>query len=330
MDLSTSYMGLKLRNPLIVGSSNMTAKVENIKKCEEAGAGAVVLKSLFEEQILADSNILINQDDMYFWYPEAINYVKETSRMGGIEDYLKLIEQSKAATSIPIIASINCTSPYEWVKFAEKIEESGADGIELNIFLPPADINTSSQVIEDNYINIVKAVDKIVTIPVSVKLGHYFTNLMRITHRLCNNKVKGLVLFNRYYRPDIDINKLTITKQSIFSSPDEITLALRWIALLSEKISCELAGNTGVYDYEGMVKHILCGASAVQVCSVLYKKGFEHITTMLAGLSQWMEKNGHKRITDFKGLIHDIHETKGNFDRVQFMQKTTGSILEKA
>ncbi len=322
MDLSTTYLGLSLKNPLIVASSGLTSNVENIKKCEEYGAAAVVLKSLFEEQIMADSNILLNQDDMYFWYPEAMDYVKSFTKEEGIGHYLDFIRNCKKNVKIPVIASINCVSPFEWTNFAKKIEEAGADALELNIFIPPTDMNITCSVIEDNYIEIVKAVNAQIKIPISVKMGYYFTNISRMAYKLAYNNVAGLVMFNRYYRPDVDIENLRIIGDNKQSSSDEITLAIRWIALLSQKIKCDLIGNTGIYDYTGVIKHLLCGANAVQICSTLYQNGIGYLEKILTDISSWMEGKGYSKISDFRSLLSKTEEARASFDRLQFMQKS--------
>ena len=269
MDLSTTFMGIKIANPLIVASSGLTSSADKVKECADAGAGAVVLKSLYEEQIVTGKNAIITQDDMYFWYPQAIDFVNNFSREEGIHAYLKLIEDSKKAVSIPVIASINCVTPWEWPKFAAEIEKSGADGMELNIFIPPTNINLTGYKIEETYMDIIHEVRKNVEIPIAVKVGFYFTSLYRTLYKISNLDINSLVLFNRYFRPDIDIDNLRVVAQNVFSSPHEITLSLRWIALLYGKINKELVAATGIHDYQGVIKQILAGATAVQICSTL-------------------------------------------------------------
>ncbi|MDP3462954.1 MAG: dihydroorotate dehydrogenase-like protein, partial [Bacteroidales bacterium] len=248
MDLSTTYMGLNLKNPIIVSSSKLTGNIENIKSCAKAGAGAIVLKSLFEEQIMAKAEAGLKRNDMYFWYPEASDYVVNISKGGGVQDYLKLIKQAKKEVSIPVIASINCVSPVEWPSFAAKIQEAGADGIELNMAIFPFDRNISSQQIEDTYIDILLAVKKEVSIPVAVKIGPSFTNMMAMTWRLAESGADALVLFNRFYNPDVDIASMKVVADNVFSGPDEKSIPMRWIALLSAgKIPTDLAANTGIH-----------------------------------------------------------------------------------
>lgn len=326
MDLTATYMGLKLKNPLIVGSSGLSTTVDNVVKCANSGAGAVVLKSLFEEQLIADKQRLLDQDDMYFWHPEAMDYFSTITKDHGTDAYLKLIEGSKSKVDIPVFASLNCITASEWPLFAKKIEGAGADGIELNIFIPPTQINANAQHIENTYFEIIQAVREQVKIPLSVKIGHFFTNLAAIIYKLSNTGVQSIVMFNRYYRPDIDINKLKIITGNVYSSPEEITLALRWIALLSTKVSCELSASTGVHNAEGVIKYILAGAASVQLCSVLYKNKLTYITTIIDELQIWMQRMGYNSITNFKGLAAKMHEAEPVFDRVQFIKKTTGNI----
>ena len=273
MDLSTTFMGIKIANPLIVASSGLTSTADKVKECADNGAGAVVLKSLFEEQIVTGKNAIITQDEMYFWYPQAMDFVNTFSKEEGIHAYLKLIEESKKAVSIPVMASINCVTPREWPKFAAEIEKSGADGIELNIFIPPTNINLTGYKMEETYMDIIHEVRKNVSIPIAVKVGFYFTSLYRMLYKISNLDINSLVLFNRYYRPDIDIETMRVVAQNVYSSPHEITLSLRWIALLYGKINKELVAATGIHDYQGVIKQILAGATAVQICSTLYKNG---------------------------------------------------------
>ncbi len=324
MNLTTTFMGIKIANPLIVSSSGLTNSADKVKACADNGAGAVVLKSLFEEQLITGKTTLINQDDMYFWYPEALDFVNTFSKEEGIADYLKLIEKAKKAVSIPVMASINCVSPKEWPKFAAEIEKSGADGIELNIFIPPTKIELTGYKMEEAYIDIIHEVRKYVTIPIAVKVGFYFTSLYRMLYKISNLDVNSLVLFNRYYRPDVDINTMRVVTQNVYSSPHEITLSLRWIALLHSKIQMELVAATGIHDYQGVIKQLLAGASAVQICSTLYKNGIGYLGTLLNDIEGWMKEKGYSDLPSFRGMVSKNEENTEAFERVQFMRKTTG------
>ncbi len=321
MNLSTEYMGLKLKNPIIVSSSKLTDNIVNIRKCADVGAGAIVLKSLFEEQLLADSSALMDQDIKYFWFPEAIEYINKHSKEHGLKQVLTLIKQAKEHTDIPIISSINCVTAFEWPKFAKTLQEAGADGIELNISIFPFDKFIPSKQIEDQYVEIVTEVKKHVTIPVSVKLTNFFTNLSQMTHRLDDAGVDGLVLFNRLYRPDIDIEKMAVVRENVLSGPQEVTKSLRWVALLSNRLKCSIAGATGIHDHKGVLKHLMAGADATQVCSTLFNNGISYIDTLLFDLQKWMEKHHFKSIDDIKGKICKDEECSQKFERIQFLRK---------
>ncbi len=322
MNVSTKYMGVELKNPIIVSSSKLTGNIDNIRSCAKAGAGAVVLKSLFEEQIIAKTEAGLKRNEMYFWYPEASDYVLNISKGSGVKEYLKLIEQSKKETDIPVFASINCVSPVEWPAFAKKMEAAGADGIELNIAIFPFDKNLNSQKIEDTYIEILQAVKKEVNIPVAVKIGPYFTNTVAMTWRLAEAGADALVLFNRFYNPDVDIATMKVVADNVFSSPDEKSIPMRWIALLSaENIPCDLAANTGIHYSIGVAKQLLAGATAVQLCTTLYQNGIPYITEIRKGLEDWMRKHGFKSITDFRGLVNKHPENTAAFERIQYMKR---------
>lgn len=321
MDLSTEYMGLKLKNPIIVSSSKLTSEIANIKKAADVGAGAIVLKSLFEEQLIADSNALMDQDIKYFWFPEAIEHINKHSKEYGLKQTLSLIKQAKEYTDIPIIASINCVSSHEWPQFAKTLEEAGADALELNIAIFPFDKYMGCAEIADAYIDIVTKVKQYVDIPVSVKLGNYFTNLLQIAHRLNDANADALVMFNRYYRPDINIDTETIVRDNVLSAPQEVTKSLRWVALLSPQLDCSIAAATGIHNAEGVIKQILAGADATQICSTLFNNGISYIDTILFDLQKWMEKHQYKAISEFKGKVANREGSSAKFERMQFIKK---------
>ncbi len=321
MDLSTEYMGIKLKNPIMVSSSKLTGDFINIKKCSDVGAGAIVLKSLFEEQLIADSNALMDQDMKYFWFPEAIEHINKHSKEYGLKQVLELIKEVKAYTDIPLIASINCVTSKEWPQFAKELEVAGADGIELNIAIFPFDKFMSCADISNQYIDIVEKVKEYVSIPVSVKLGNYFTNLVQMTHRIDEAGADGLVIFNRYFRPDIDIESETIVRENLLSGPQEISKSLRWVALLSPQLKCDIAAGTGIHDYAGVVKQILAGASATQICSTLFNNGISYIDTILFDLEKWMQKHKYKSIADFKGKVANAENSTQKFERMQYLKK---------
>ncbi len=325
MDLSTTYMGLKLKNPLIVSSSRLTGDLKGIMQCVEHGAGAIVLKSLFEEQIRleAESKLRNSRDNnIYYWFPEAKEQVVGMSLEANLEKYLDFVRELKKQVDVPIISSINCVTADEWPKFATAIEEAGADALELNIAIFPFHAELKADKIQETYYTILKEVKKHVSIPVSVKLGYYFTNLCSVANQLVEDGADALVLFNRYFRPDIDIETLKVVANDHMSTPEELSIPLRWIALLSgAKIDCDLSASTGAHYHTGVIKQLLAGAQTVQLCSTLYQNGIPYIATILKDLKSWMEGHNFKTIDDFRGKSLENQTTDASFERVQFMRR---------
>ena len=321
MDLSTSYMGLKMKNPIIIGSSGLTDKLDSIKKLEDNNAGAIVLKSLFEEQINAEiSKVSFTEGNAY---PEAYEYIEEYTKNKAITEYLKLIEDAKKSVDIPVIASINCVTDTEWIDFADDIQKAGADGLELNVALLPSDPFEKSSENEEMYFKITEKVHDILSIPLSLKMSYYSAGLANLIYNIsASGKVDGITIFNRYYHPDIDINTLELISSNVFSSDDEYTLPLRWIALLSDKVDADLAATTGIHDGSSMAKQILAGASAVQIVSSIYKHGHEHINSILKEFEDIAHKHNFAKIDDMKGKLsfHSNKEDNKAFERVQFMK----------
>lgn len=320
MDLSVNYMGLKLKNPIIVGSSGLTNSVEKIRDLERQGAGAVVLKSLFEEQILMEQEKANDQND--FDYPEAMDYMKAYAEEYTYADFIKLIRGAKAAVDIPVIASVNCVSMGKWTDFAKKIEEAGADALEINVSLLPSDIYKTSAQNEKTYFDIIEAVRKQINIPIALKMSHYSAGLAHLIRQLSFTKmVDAFVLFNRYYAPDINIDDYSITSAGVLSRPENISDSLRWVALLSGKIKTPIAASTGVHEGEDVIKQILAGATAVQVVSTLYKHGITHLPKMLKDLENWMTKKEYSELEDFRGEIsYEKFKEPQAFERIQFMK----------
>lgn len=324
-DLTTSYMGLTLRSPVIVGSSGLTRSLENLEKIDRKGAGAVVLKSLFEEQIKLEIRKVFSYDDVQSAYTEADDYIRNYARAHTLSEYLHLIQEAKKRISIPVIASINCVSGEEWPAFAKEIEAAGADALELNVFLLPADINTEGKDYEKVYFEIIENVKKQLKIPVALKISSHFSGLAEMVKKLSWTGIKGLVLFNRFFNPDIDIDHFRISASNLYSKPEEITTSLRWIAILAGKIQCDLCASTGVHDGKGVVKQILAGADAVQVCSVLYKNGFDHLDLIHEEINDWMAKHGYDKLDQFRGIMsHKKAESPAAYHRVQFMKHFAG------
>jgi dihydroorotate dehydrogenase (fumarate) len=319
-NLSTVYMGIELKNPLVVASCDLTSNIEQVKKCEAEGAGAVVLKSLFEEQIETETEELIRES----WLPnhtEAFEYVRGMSMVNGPSIYLDLISDAKKETSIPIIASLNCISPKWWIDYAKQLELSGADALELNISVLPSDLERSSEEIERVYIGILEGVLTEINIPVAVKIGPYFTSMAKILNDLSKKGVKGLVLFNRFYQLDIDIKNIKLTGGNPLSTPNEISNSLRWIALLSSRIPCDFAATTGIYSGHDVIKQILAGAKAVEICSTLYKNGLDHINNMLEEIKFWMSEHNYESIENFRGKLSKKEEEKTElYERLQYIK----------
>jgi dihydroorotate dehydrogenase (fumarate) len=320
MNISVNYMGLNLKSPIIVGSSGLTNSVQKIKELEANGAGAVVLKSLFEEQLISEAFDVDNKNEHD--YPEALDYINFFTKDSNLTEYLKLIRESKKEVDIPIIASINCVSSGEWVNFAKKMEEAGADGLELNISLLPSDVNKTSDVNEKMYFTIIEKVKSVVKIPIALKMSHYSAGLANLIQKLSwTENVDAFVLFNRYYSPDIDIKTLKISSTGVFSSPGDIAASLRWVALLSDKIDVDIAASTGVHTGEDLIKQLLAGATAVQVVSAIYLNHPSIMTNMLEELMTWMKAKKYKSISEFQATVN-LSEliNPAAFERIQFMK----------
>ena len=326
INLETTWMGLKLRNPIIAGSSGLTNSLDNILEMERNGVGAVVLKSLFEEQIRHHIRASIEHSSSEVYYPEAEDYIRAYTQ-GNVEGvYLDLIRNVKQATNIPIIASINCISgSNEWVEYSKKIESAGADGLELNVFVLPSDVNRKSEENEKIYFDVIEKVTKAINIPVSLKISYYFSALGEFVKRLSWTDIKSITLFNRFFAPDIDIENLEVKSSFVFSNPSDIAISLKWIALLSPHVKCDLAASTGVHDGKSVIKELLAGAQVVQIASVLYKKGFKEISLMLDELTEWMERKNFNSIDEFRGKLSiENYENPAIYERVQFMKHFSG------
>ncbi len=320
-DLTTRYLGLTLKNPIIAASSGHTSTVYYVKELEENGVGAVVLKSIFEEEILNEFNEHMNSDDEFQSNIEFLDYFDYELKEDSVNKYVDLIKGAKESVSVPVIASVNCVSAHEWTGFAKKIEEAGADALELNIFLMPSDSKKTGTEIEETYFNIIKKVLATVKIPVAVKMSQYFSNLGNMIQRLSETGISGLVLFNRSYSPDIDLNKMEIVSSNVFSRPEDYTLPLRWTAMTSDHVKCSLAASTGIHDAKAMIKLLLAGASAVQLASTFYINGVEQVNKMLTELEDWMSKNNYLNIDQFKGKLSQKNlKNPAEFERVQFMK----------
>ena len=318
INLKTVFAGLELSNPIIVSSSGLTDKLEKIRKLEEYGAGAVVLKSIFEEQILFEADKLMETSD----YPEAVDYIRNYTRNNSLDQYLDLIESAKKSVSIPVIASVNCVSSSEWTDFAKKIEEAGADALELNVYFIPLNMDYSSVDYEKIYLDLLRDIKKKISIPVILKLGTNFTHPVKFVEQLYHRGADGLVLFNRFYSPDINIDDMKMTSSDILSSPSDIRLSLRWVAIISSLVKeIPLAASTGVHTGKAIVKQLLAGARAVQVCSVLYKEGPAYLTQLKKELEDWMSEKNFESLGQFIGKMnYDNIGDPAIYERSQFMR----------
>ncbi len=316
-DLTTSYVGIKLQNPIIVSSSGLVDSVEKIRKLEAAGAGAVVLKSLFEEQINHEAGRMISENA----YPEAADYIINYSKSHSVDHYLDLIEKAKKEIHIPIFASINCVSDIDWTGFASKVQEAGADGLELNVFILPLD-GDSSAAYEERYFKLVEKVRNTIQIPLVIKMSSYFTNILFMVNKLYAIGANAAVLFNRLYEPDINLDEMKMTSAEVFSSPSDLRQTLRWISLVSDRQNdIQLSASTGVHDYKAIAKLLLTGATTVQVCSALYKNGVEYLTQMINDLDKWMDSKGLESVDKMRGAMnYRNHKDPRTWERSQFMR----------
>ncbi len=349
MDLSTNYMGIQLKNPFIVSASTLTGDIDSVVECANAGAGAIVLKSLFEEEIAAEIDALSQNAENYSGYGEAYEYLQGYGQALGPQGYLDLVEEAKQKTDIPIIASLNCVSDNSWGDYAQKLEASGADGVELNIAIMPHSIKQDGTDIIDDYLRIVREVKDKVNIPVAVKVGPYFTSFGNFADRIATERheapaysvgwlgkdtadgkvswkgVDAIVLFNRFYQLDIDIDQKSLTQGISYSSPAELSLSLRWISLLAGKVGCDLVCNTGIHEGHDAIKALLAGAKAVEVCSTLFLNGVGQIEKMKQRLMSWMQKNDYRTIADFRGLVsQSLSKNPEDFERLQYVKLFVG------
>ncbi len=326
-NLSTTYLGLNLKNPIVAASSGLTDSIDNIKSLEQAGVSAVVLKSIFEEEIVSEMET--NMKKMAtesFLYPETLEFYEDHEEEKNISTkYLELISEAKKTVDIPIIASINCITSDYWTYYPEMVEKAGADAIELNIFILPSDLNRNKAVNEQIYFDIISKVKKQVKIPVSVKISYYFSDLARFIQKLSDAGVDGIVMFNRFYNPDFDIDKMEVTSGSVLSSPDDFHIPLRWISIMSERVKCNLAASTGIHDGAAVVKQILAGADVVEIASTIYQNGHAQVGKMLEFIQTWMDAKGYESLGDFRAKMNQKDSSRpAAYERVQFMRYFRG------
>jgi dihydroorotate dehydrogenase (fumarate) len=313
---------------LIVSSSGITQSLDGVVRCTEAGAGAVVLKSVFEESIRTEVRDVVGGSRFPTEYPEGREYVERYSQEEAFSFYLQLIREAKRAVSVPIIGSVHCVSASSWTEYADRLQQAGADALELNVFVLPTDPKRDARSYEQLYFDVAEAVRSHVSIPVALKIGSYFSGLARTAVEL-GERVSALVLFNRYYRLDIDPEEMRVVPAEPFSDPQETVIPLRWISILAGRVACDLAATTGVHDGTGVVKHLLAGANAAQVCSALYRRNDPgYLRTMLDEVTDWMKRHGFERLGDFRGKLSQKNsKDPAAYERVQFMLQTAERTL---
>ena len=329
MDLTTNYLGLKLRSPLVVSASPLSEDVDNIKRMEDAGAAAVVLYSLFEEQLRQDRfELNKNLEQGTESFAEALTYFPEPDEFRlGPEEYLKHIAAAKKAVKIPIIASLNGSSVGGWTEYARQIQQAGADALELNIYYIPTDPDLSGEVVEDTYINILRAVKSEVTIPVAVKLSPFFSNFSNMAKRLDQAGANGLVLFNRFYQPDIELESLEVKPNILLSTPMAMRLPLRWIALLHGRVNASLAATSGIHRAADALKMLMVGADVTMLCSTIIRHGIPQIAAIERDLIDWMEEREYESVNQLKGSLSQQNCAEpAAFERAQYMKALCGHI----
>jgi len=326
VDLSTKYLGLSLKNPLVVAACSLTDDLDNLKKMEEAGASAVVLHSLFEEQIEFEQ---VETHKVYERgaesFPEALTYFPELDDYRvGPESYIEHVQKAKQAVSVPVIASLNGTSTGGWLRYAKAIQEAGADALELNIYFIAADMSMSGQQVEEQYLELVSAVKESINIPLAVKVGPYFSSPGHMARRLSEAGADGLVLFNRFLQPDINLEDLKISPRLVLSTSYELLLPLRWIAILHGRVDASLALTSGIHGPHEMVKALLAGADVGMVASALYRKGIGQIAEILSGTEKWLEENDYESVRQAQGSMSQENcPEPAAFERGNYMKALT-------
>lgn len=323
MNLKTTYMGIKLRTPLVVSASPFSESLDNVKRMEDAGASAIVLYSLFEEQIRYEryehhSTTTQGTES----YPEALSYLPEPRELFvGPEPYLTHIRQVKQAVSIPVIASLNGCTLSGWTSFAKQIQHAGADALELNLYSVPTDPNLCAADLEQHYLNVFKAVRSEVTIPVAAKLSPFFTNFANIAKRFDEYGASALVLFNRFYQPDIELESLEVAPNVLYSTPMAMRLPMRWIAILYDRVGCSLAATSGIHRGTDALKMLMAGADVTMLCSVLMRHGIDRIRTIENELITWMQEHEYESVEQLKGsLSHKNCPDPNAFERAQYIR----------
>jgi dihydroorotate dehydrogenase (fumarate) len=330
MDLTTYYMGLKLRTPLVVSASPLSEEIDNLKRMQDAGAAAVVLHSLFEEQLRHDNLELFNRlEQGTFSSPEALTYFPEPAHCHfGPHEYLEHIARAKEAVGIPIIASLNGSSRGGWIEYALQMQRAGADAIELNVYHIPTDLDLPGDEVEQTYLDILAAVKKEVTIPVAMKLGPFFSNFANMAKRLDDTGANALVLFNRFYQPDIELESLEVRPNLLLSTPMAMRLPLRWVAILYERVRANLAATSGIHRASDALKMLMAGADVTMLCSVLMRHGIGHIRIIENELVEWMEEHEYVSVQQLRGSLSQKNcPDPTAFERAQYMRAISNCQL---
>ena len=327
LDLTTRYLGLNLRTPLVASASPLSQEIASIRQLEDAGASAVVLYSLFEEQLRQESlelDFYLNEGTESF--AESLSYFPESSEYNlGPDEYLEHIRKAKAAVNVPIIASLNGSSVGGWIQYATQIEEAGADALECNVYWIVADPNTTSAEVEQHYIDILEAVKTAVHIPVAIKLSPFFSNFANMAKRLDAAGADALVLFNRFYQPDIDLDTLELTPRVLLSTPQAMRLPLTWIGILHGKVKANLAATSGIHGAEDVIKLLMVGADVTMLCSTLLRNGVNHLRSIEQGIRQWMESHEYDSVKQMKGSMSQLRcSDPSAFERAQYMRAVKG------
>jgi dihydroorotate dehydrogenase (fumarate) len=323
MDLTTTYLGMNLKNPIVPSASPLSKDIGRIKEMEDAGAAAVVLYSLFEEQITHEAMELYYHTVTHSEsYAEAITYFPEAEYYHvGPEEYLEHIRKTKEAVNIPVIASLNGVTPGGWTEYAKKIEQAGADALELNVYMLATNVNKSSQDIENIYVDILKLVKSTVKIPVTMKLSPYFSSLAGFAKKLDDSGADGLLLFNRFYQPDIDLETLEVIPNVLFSNPQSMRLPLRWIAILYGRVKADLAATSGIYSADDVIKMMMVGAKITQMFAALHQYGIGHIRSVLRDIKTWMIDHEYESLDQMRGsMSHQSAANPAAFERANYMR----------
>jgi dihydroorotate dehydrogenase (fumarate) len=323
MDLSTNYLGLHLNNPIVPSASPMSRSLDSMKRMEDAGAAAIVMYSLFEEQIAheaAELNHYLSYGTESF--AESLTYFPEAQEYNlGPDEYVELLQAAKKSLGIPVIGSLNGISVGGWIDYAKKIEQAGADALELNVYYIPTDPELTGQEVEDRYLEVLHAVKQAVHIPIAMKLSPFFSSMAYMAKRLDTAGARGLVLFNRFYQPDIDLETLEVVPGVVLSTPMAMRLPLRWIAILHGKVKASLAATSGIHTAQDVIKMLMAGADVTMMCSALLKNGPQHITTVLAEVRQWMLEHEYISVQQMKGSMSQKSVADpAAFERANYMK----------